>query len=166
MDKSNEYSNEKCNKETIKKILKLYYNGVLYAKYNILDARSKHDYSVKAISYDKTGPSGKTNNISREIERFIEVKDQAEQQAGFLYLLINDIEKALNVFSKEDYNLLKLSYSKMPDDQIANQLNMSIRNVYYVREISLNMISKLLDADYYLQNPLKDIADYFDDMIG
>ena len=162
----------------IEKVIKIYFNGKLRAKYNIEKNRSEQDYSPQAMRFSE---SGKTNYISHEIEDFMSVKNESEQRASFLKLLIDEIEVALNTliiknvsedgaveFCKDDYNLLKWSYQRLPnysDEDIAGKFNIARSTVSYRRNKLFEYLHELINIDFYINNPIKDIADFFDDLI-
>lgn len=160
---------KKDEKEVIENILSLYFNGELKAKYNIEDRRSTQDHHPQAMKFSGGGTGGKTNNISREVEKFIERKDQAGQVASFLGMLIKDVKDALETVKgdndNENYKLLKLSYIKKPqrytDQEIADEINLSLWTVRYRRKKLLEKLHNMIALEYYLENPLEDLANYF-----
>lgn len=182
-------SNTNTNKSTninntyyIQCLIKLYFNGKLKAKYNIEKNRGQQTYSAQAIDYSKKSEAtGKTNHISHEIEDYMAAKSESEQLASFLKLLIDEVEEALETLVSrnelddgrvemryDDYNLLKWSYQRVPnytDEQVADKLNMARRTLIDRRNTIFEELAKLINVDYYVNNPIKDVAEFFDDLI-
>ncbi|MCG8514546.1 MAG: hypothetical protein MI740_10420 [Halanaerobiales bacterium] len=162
----------------IEKVIKMYFNGKLRAKYNIEKKRSEQDYNPQGVRFSE---SSKTNYISHEIENFMSVKTESEQRTSFLKLLIDEIEVALNTlivknvledgtveFCKDDYNLLKWSYQRIPnysDAEVAAKFNIARSTVSYRRNKLFVYLYDLINIDFYINNPIKDIASFFDDLI-
>lgn len=166
----------------IQRLIKLHFNGKLKAKYNIEKNRSMQNYSAQAIDYSKKKvKSGKTNNINHEIDDYMAAKTESEQRASFLRLLIDEVEEALDTLVSEneledgrtekiydDYNLLKWSYQRIPnytDDEVASKLNMSRRTLIDRRNSIFEELAKLINVKFYINNPIQDIAKFFDDLI-
>ena len=164
----------------IEKLIKIHFNGKLRAKYNIEKNRSEQYYSPQAMRFSEKGGT-KINYVSHEIENFMSGKDESEQRASFLKLLIDEVEVALNTlivknvsedgaveFCKDDYNLLKWSYQRVPnysDAEVAAKFNIARSTVSYRRKKLFVYLYELINIDFYINNPIKDIAEFFDDLI-
>lgn len=156
-------------KKVIEKILKYYFSGKLKSKYRSEKRRGEHNYHPSStgnvkVSRDRGGHG------SDEIERFIEQKDQSEQLARFLKLFIDEVEEALKSLSRDNRYLLKLSYSNKPnytDGDIGEQLEEEVSKwtVSRRRKDLLEEVYKLIDIGYYLDNPIKEIADFFENFL-
>jgi hypothetical protein len=158
---------DKQEKEIIENILKLYFQGELEAKYKIEKRRSEQNHHPSAMDYSGVS-SGKTNKISQEIGRFVENKDQAGQMASFLKMMIDDVNDSLetikDVNNNDDYNVLKWTYSKKvnyTNEEIADKINYTKKTVERKKDKALKRINGLLDLEYYLDNPISDVADFF-----
>lgn len=155
-------------KDRLEKLLKLYFNDKLNAKYRILKRRSTQDFHPKGMSYEGGGSGGKTNHISNEIENFYVKKDEAGQKVSFLECLIDDIEDALDTLVEEEFKLLKWTYTKnidLTDEGIARKLSVSYWTVRKRREKLLKDLTGLISVDYYISNAINDLSDYFSNLI-
>lgn len=174
-------NNTKPNSYYISKLIKLYFNGKLRAKYNIEKNRSQQNYSPQATEFSRP-MTGKTNKISHEIDNYLATKSEAEQRASFLRLLIDEVEEALESLVSEnelengrtekiydDYNLLKWSYQRVPnysDEEVAEKLNIHRNTAINKRNSIFEELSRLINVDYYIKNPIEDIAMFFRELIN
>ena len=70
---------------------------------------AEEDYASKAVDYSQI-PGGKTNNISSEVESFIQSKLDKYPEVYELILEKEKIESALNCLTWRQYKLVELKY--------------------------------------------------------
>lgn len=161
------------NEKYIHRTIELYFSGKLRTKYIIEKKRSQQDYAARSIDY--SNPVGQVSKPNKEIENYIAIKTEAEQRASFLKLLIDEVEEALKVLmtengkTEDEYNLLKWSYQRVPrysDEEIAEKLDIHRNTVILRRNRILEELSGLINIDYYVNNPISEIAEFFRELLG
>lgn len=151
-------------KKIIQKILRYYFSGKLKSKYRTEKRRGEQNYHPSATGNVKVG-KGKGGRSSNQIERFIERKDQSEQLASFLKLFIDEMEDVLSSLNEDNLKVLKMTYNNTnyTDSDICKELdeNVSKSTIRRRRKRTLKDIYDLINIDYYVDNPLKEIRDFF-----
>lgn len=163
-------------KDIMDTILTLYFNKRLYQQYKSKKSKGEQDYNPASRTYVGTG-GGNKGTPGSEVDNFVTNKDRYAQLAVFLRLLILEVSGAVATLktdrSNDDFMLMKWSYlykdditnTKITDKDIAEELDVTETTVRNRRKKLVVDMYKIIDIHYYISNPLRDIAAYFERLL-
>lgn len=136
-------------RQALKDLLWQYFAGRLDAKIEIERRKVQEEFSLGAIDYSRVNI--KSKEVNRNIEIFNLKKDLAQRKLKELETIKENLESALNILTKEQYELLELSYSKenYTIRQVAANLSLAESTVANKRRRILNELAEVMGMITY-----------------